>query len=264
MTDSDPRRLYSPRLLAAFGWYLKRYFARHFRAVRIAVDGPPPRLDRASILYANHASWWDPLVLLYLAQHVFHDRQLYGPIDARALDRYPWLRRLGLFGIEPGTMAGTRRFLRIGHELLDSSRCALAVTAQGGFVDARTRPVRLQRGVAALLAEHPGAQAVPVAIEYPFWNEREPEVLIRFGEPLRVGGQPVASVHAALEAGLTDALDRLAAAATSRDPRAFDILIAGRSGVGFWQDLPSRMRAWCAGRRFDASHAAIDRDSAVL
>ena len=44
-----------------------------------------------------------------------------------------------------------------------------------------TRPVRLRPGLAHLARRVPGATIVPLALEYPFWDERTPEALCRFG-----------------------------------------------------------------------------------
>ena len=64
-------RRYSPRLLRWFGRYVRRYVRRHFTAVRVARDGLPPPVTGPTILYANHAAWWDPLVLLLIAAQLF-------------------------------------------------------------------------------------------------------------------------------------------------------------------------------------------------
>ena len=61
--DSVRPLVCSRRLRALFARYLRRYFARHFNAVRIARDGlPATRLDRPLIIYSNHPSWWDPKI----------------------------------------------------------------------------------------------------------------------------------------------------------------------------------------------------------
>lgn len=260
MTRDDPRACYSPWLLGLFKAYVRRYVKRHFSGLRLARASAKVHRDRPVVLYSNHASWWDPLVLMLLADRVFPDRRLYGPMAADALERYPWLRRFGAFGVHGGSISSTRRFLALGSELLSVNDTLLAITAQGRFADARERPVTLAPGIAALLSRHPEAQAVPVAIEYPFWNERHPEILVRVGAPCAADRRPRHHLQAALERALTRELEALASDAMRRDPSPFRTLLAGRArGVGFWQDLPLRMRAWRSGRRFDPSHAALER-----
>lgn len=255
----------SQRLLAAARPYLCRYTAKHFNALRIAVDAPPPELERPTIFYANHPSWWDPIVLILLIRTHYPHWRFHGPIDSAALARYPWLRRLGLFGIEPGTLKGARRFLEVGGTLLSQARTGLAMTAQGRFSDVRLRPVSLKRGLGALLHRHPDIRALPVAIEYAFWNERLPEILVRFGQrPIAASGRPVDEIQTELEQTLEHQLDMLSRAAQLRDPAQFASLLEGHRGVGVLQDLPLRLRSWLRRERFDPSHAALDRDSAPL
>ena len=73
----------------------------------------------------------------------------------------------------------------------------LWITAEGSFTDARTRPVRLRPGLAHLARRVPGATIVPLALEYPFWDERTPEALCRFGTPMESGGGTVERVDRA-------------------------------------------------------------------
>ena len=259
--SADPRRRYSPRMLRWFTRYARGYVRRHFTALRVAREGSPPPATGPIILYGNHAAWWDPLMLLLFGAQFFPQREIYAPIDAAALRRYPLLARFGFFGIELGSAAGAREFLTASKAVLASERGMLALTAQGRFSDVRPRPLELKRGLALLLREVPAARAVPVALEYPFWNERLPECLVRFGEPVGAGARDVAGIHAALTAGLERTLDELAALAIARDPASFEALVAGRAGAGWLADLPQRLRARLAGRRFDAAHAGVGRDS---
>jgi hypothetical protein len=244
--------------VAAFTWYARRLVAQRFTAIRIMRDGAPPDVRRPCILYANHASWWDPLVMVLIARALFPRQRVYAPIDDAALERYPSLARLGLFGVRADSVAGTRRFLSVGRAVLETPDAVLALTPQGRFVDVRERPVVLAGGLARLLLDTPGARAYPVALEYAFWNEMRPEILIRFGQdPVSASGTCRRVLTAGLGECLAAELDRLAAAACTREPERFAALVAGARGIGFWQDLPMRLRAWLSGRRFDGAHAAV-------
>jgi len=261
LTEAAGLPLPSRRLLAAARPYLRHYTARHFSSLRIASDGPAPELAAPTVFYCNHPSWWDPIVLILLIRTHYPDWRFHGPIDADALRRYPWLERLGLFALEPGTPAGARRLLAAGRQLLAEPRAGLVLTAQGGFTDVRRRPVTIRRGLARLLRDNPQAEAIPLAIEYVFWNERLPEILVRFGQrPLTAAGRPADEIQIDLEQALEHQLDRLARAATARDPDQFECLLTGRRGVGMLQDLPLRLKALFTGRRFDPAHSAIGRD----
>jgi 1-acyl-sn-glycerol-3-phosphate acyltransferase len=254
-----PESARSPLLVALFGWYVERYLARHFHAVRLSRAGLPDLAaarGRPVIVYLNHPSWWDPLICLFLSRRLFPDRRHFGPIESAALGRYRFFEKLGFFGIEPGTARGARRFLAVSQEILATPDTALWITAGGRFADARERPVRLQAGLGHLASRLADAVAFPLALEYPFWNERFPEALARFGEPVHVGQEEMASEDwtAILEERLAAAQDALAAEALPRDPERFEALLGGGAGVGGVYDAWRRLQAGLRGERFRAAH----------
>jgi 1-acyl-sn-glycerol-3-phosphate acyltransferase len=254
-----PVRRRSPWLIRGFSRYVRRYLRRHFHAVRLARGGRPEAPPEGPlVIVLNHPSWWDPLVGAVLAG-LFPGREHYAPIEAAALARYRFFEWLGFFGVHPGTRQGAREFLRTGAAILARPDAALWVTAQGEFTDPRQRPVRLRPGVGHLLRRLHGGVVLPLALEYPFWQERTPEALARFGAPIPVGRGRERSVEEwmhLIEAGLTAAQDALAADAQRRDPQAFEVLLGGKAGVGGVYDLWRRLRAWLRGERFQAAHAA--------
>jgi len=101
-------------------------------------------------------------------------------MEAAALRRYPLLEKAGLISLDPNDAQSLRRFIRIARDVLEQGN-VLWITPQGEFADSRDRPIRLQAGFAHLVRHVPSARLVPLAIEYPFWNESQPELLLRFG-----------------------------------------------------------------------------------
>jgi 1-acyl-sn-glycerol-3-phosphate acyltransferase len=256
----DPVQARSPQFCRLAGLYMRRYMARNFHAVRISKSGRP-RLaaGRPAIIYSNHPSWWDPALFIVLNTTWFAERPGYGPMDAAALDKYRFMRRIGIFGIEPETRRGARQFLRTALRILNNRHAILWVTAQGAFTDARARPVCLRPGVAHLAKRLPDAVLVPLAIEYPFWDERYPEALCRFGEPLHTGrtGADLSTVQSwqrTLELRLSANMEALAAEAMTRDPRRFEVLVRGAAGVGGIYDAWRRTRARLRGQHFRSEH----------
>lgn len=256
MSRADPAALRSSRAFHAFGWYLRWYFWRHFRAVRVSLsDVPAPAPGRPVIIYGNHSSWWDPAYYMLIATLLFPGRPGFGPMDEAALGRYGVLERMGVFGIDITSPRGAARFLHVGRRLLNDPRHMLWITAEGSFRDHRQRPLALRPGVAHLVRHVPGAVVLPLATEYTFWNESRPEALARFGPPVDTGAaRTVAELTALLEAELTRAMDGLQAESAQRDPRLFRTLVRGNAGVGGIYDLYRRSRAALSGRRFDPTH----------
>jgi 1-acyl-sn-glycerol-3-phosphate acyltransferase len=185
------------------------------------------------VIYLNHASWWDPLMGLLLAQHFWPSRKHFAPIDAAALDRYKILSRIGFFGVEANTRRGAATFIRNSVEILEAPATAIWITGEGKFCDPRTRPVVLRAGLAHLARRVRPAAFVPLAIEYPFWEERFPEVLCRFGSPVAAPAEnSVAMWTTQLAEAMQMNQDALAGESIARCPERFKTILAGRSGVG--------------------------------
>jgi 1-acyl-sn-glycerol-3-phosphate acyltransferase len=247
----------SPLLSRLFGIYLRWYFPRSFTAVR--TSGRPPRTELPLIVYTNHPSWWDPIHFLVLARSELPGRQVYGPMDAAALQRYGFFRKLGVFGVERNSRRGAAAFLRTSRAILERPDASLWLTAEGRFTDPRERPVRLEPGLAHLLRGGDPACVVPLAIEYPFWNERRPEALSLFGEPLWTdsdGRRSTDDWTRTLEARLEETMDRLAERSRMRSPDLFRTVIDGTTGVGGTYDLWRRAKARLRGEPFHPAHGS--------
>jgi 1-acyl-sn-glycerol-3-phosphate acyltransferase len=251
-----------PHISAPLLWYFRRiangYFRRHFRAVRVSHAERFRSLQQGPlIVYGNHSSWWDPMVSVLLAERLMPARQHYAPMDAEALERYGILKHIGIFGVDMHSIRGAARFLRTGLDLLAAGG-VLWVTPQGRFVDVRERPLVFKPGLASLASKVPGGCTVlPLAIEYTFWDERLPETLLHFGEPIFVDGTIDANVEERLEAGMLEAMETLKQKAMTRDPRHFSLLKAGRAGTGGYYELGQRILAKLRGRPYQAEHTPV-------
>lgn len=252
----DPALPYrSPMMARWFQWYSRRYARKHFHAVRLSRSSPAlPRFDGKPLLFVlNHPSWWDIITGIVLAER-FPDYTHYVPIEAAMLAKYRIFTKLGFFGVE-STPRGAARFLRTSRAIFERPWGAMWITAQGKFVDPRVRPIEFQPGVGAIISKLSDGWIVPVGIEYPFWDERTPEALIRFGEPIVIsGGIDGREWTTRMEEALTSTLDVLAREAMSRDPAVFETIVTGKVGVGGPYDWWRRCKSWMRGRKFDAAH----------
>lgn len=227
-----------------FVGYIKRLMSRRFAAVRIARDGLP-RCDRHGplLVYSNHPSWWDPLMYLLLQDRCFPETRGFGPMEAAAFRRYGYMRRFGVFSVDNREYRGAARFLRIADGLLSRPDAALWITAQGQFADPRLGEINLRPGIAHLARRHPRLQLVPLALEYPFWNEARPEALCSFGPAIPARSlldMTVPAVTDCLANRLQHELDRLARHAQQRDPVHFLEIIGSRAATGREGVLSSR------------------------
>ncbi|MEM6392827.1 MAG: lysophospholipid acyltransferase family protein [Planctomycetota bacterium] len=295
MDEPEVVRRYSPFLFKWFARVSLRMVRKRFEAVRVlkgchpAEAGWPEGPYRGGgVVVMNHPGWWDPMAAVVAAKKWMPGALHFAPMDAAMLKSYPLMDRMGFFGIEQGTARGGAAFMKTAVGLLRGGEAAqnpsasagfgggssrvLWVTGPGVFRDVRERPVGLMPGVARLAGRlarsHPAEAGWPdgvvggewvmvMAVEYVFWDQSRPEMLMAFGAPV-----PVGEVTAeGLEGEMERVMDALAAAAVKRDPGLFEVvempwLTRKRVGVGGAYDQFRRLWSWCRGRRFDPRHGA--------
>ena len=252
-------------LVRWFRWYARGYLAKHFSRIRLLNENLPtlPK-DVPVIVFLNHASWWDPMLCLLLAERFFPERNCHAPMDARALEKYAFFKKLGFFGVEQGTARGAVQFLRTSLAVLAQGGSMLWLTPQGTFEDQRTRPIRFEPGLAHLVERTSEVILLPLAFDFSFGDERKPEVAARFGPWIRKGdvAGTVSSTDdwsGFLENALTQCQDRLAKEVQRRDEAAFIPLQRSGSGIGGVYDLWRRVKALSRGHRFSARHGHLER-----
>lgn len=254
MSSPVPRP--SRRMLAWFSLYLRWYVPRHFHALRLAHAArflEASSHDGPVIVALNHPSWWDPLTCILVSRHLLPEHDHYAPMDAAEVSRYRILTAMGLFPVEQDSPRGAAQFLRAGKEILSRPKSLLWITPQGEFTDARQRPVEFKPGLGALIARLSNAIVIPLAIEYSFWNERLPEMLVNCGAPVLFPGE-CQDIDSHLTAALAATQDELAEMAMTRDPLRFETVLDGHSGTGNIYSLWQRARSLATRQPFRREH----------
>ena len=194
------------------------------------------------------------MLIVLLGKLLLPGRRHYAPIDARALEQYPILQKLGIFPVEMASPRGAAQFLRTAEAILRDGG-VLWLTPQGRFADPRDFPLAFKPGLAALAQRLPEVPLVPLAVEYTFWDERLPETLLHFGDPLRItAASTTAEVTRELESALSTAMYSLQAAAIARDPLAFQTLFTGARGTGGVYAVIRRVQALLRGGTAKVDH----------
>lgn len=243
------------------GYFLPGYLRKHFHALAVNRASLPPEFydaNSAIVVYANHASWWDPLVAIFLRNKLLPQHRLYAPIDAAALDRYRIFHRMGFYGIASNSQRGAIEFLQRSATIVQSPAASLWLTPEGKFCDVRDRDQPLLPGLAHLAAtieqtpasSPPSSQSVwivPAAIEYTYWEERLPECLCWFGSPIQIHWGQATLDKPAWEQRLTQQLRQtqceLAAASIARNAAQFELCLSGQAGSWSVYDACRRFTA---------------------
>jgi hypothetical protein len=178
-------------------------------------------------------------------------------MEAASVERYRIFKHIGVYPVEQDSVRGTMAFLRITCEILSAERNIVWLTPQGRFMDVRARPIQLRGGIGALATRMPEVEFLPLAIEYAFWTEPRPEVLISFGQatiPRREASRSAAAWTGWFAEALQKTQDELAHHSCRRDPLDWFVLDRGASGVGTVYDAWRLLRARLSGTPFARDH----------
>lgn len=253
-------RIPSPKAIGLFNVYLRWYLRRHFHTLRVANAGRIPPQAEPLVLFGNHSSWWDPLTALLLGQTLLPNRQHYAPMEATALSHYTIFKPMGFFPVEIATARGAAQLLRAGAEVFSRPGSVLWITPESQFNDVRKRPVVFRPGLGALMSRTGRMTCVPVAIEYTFWNERLPEILVNIGEPLEIADGTMEEARTwtnLLSYAMSATLDELTMLAVDRNPAAFVTVLSGGGGIGGVYELWKRLYAVLTGRKYHHDHGSL-------
>ena len=234
-----------------FRWYARRLIRKNFNALRLAKGGADAfaHFDAhggPTMLLLNHQSWWDPILTIALVDRFTPTRQVYAPMDRAMVEQFAFMRKLGLFGVDLDDPAALKAMVHYASDLARTSRNpSFWITPQGQFADVRA-PLELRPGAAAIASRLDRDGMPPrvlcLAIEFNFWEDRKPEVLL-LAKPCPKPEQSTMSLWQRQMADtMQSAMAELASLAITRDPAAFDsILGRGASGVNPVYDTVLRL-----------------------
>lgn len=168
-----------------------RWFTRHARGRlrstfgRILVHGRERAValgkDAPLLVLANHTSWWDPLVALFLADLL--ELEAYAMMNARNLERLPFFGLVGAFGVDLDDARDGARAVRHAARLLVEPRRAVWIFPEGEERSAFA-PLELRPGAVYVARRAAGALVVPIAVRYVFAGTEAPDLWISIGAPL--------------------------------------------------------------------------------
>jgi hypothetical protein len=219
-----------------FAGTVRGRLSRQFEAVRVqGLDAfHAAAAERPLLAVCNHSAWWDSLLAIAL---VTGELKLdgYALMEARNLRRFPFLGRVGGFGVERGVPDDGARAITYGAGLLDRPGRVVWVFPEGREMPFHRRPLVFKRGAAAMLeqAASPAARWVPVSVAYVFGAEERPTIWMTFGAPQTRMAGANADLEAERQAAAVQAgLDRIAAAVEARvdtgaAPADFPAVITG-------------------------------------
>ncbi len=173
------------------------------------------------LIVSNHTSWWDPMVVLYLTEHVLRCDG-HAMMDAANLRRLPFFAMVGAFGVDLENPSDGASAIRYAARLLNAPGRMVWVFPQGRERPVTERPLGFRPG-SAEVARVAKCVTVPIGLRYEHRGNERPELLMSIGEAIP-WTKDVAAGRATHEAAVTSRLERLEAALGEGSAAGFEVL----------------------------------------
>lgn len=163
---------------------VEKRIRKTFSAVHIKnLKGLQQAVDEGPVLVvSNHLSWWDPMFIIVIGHRLVR-ADAYAMMDAKNLERLPFLGRIGGFGVELDSPRDSKRILKYAAGLLDAAGRLVWIFPQGEERPSTAPIDDFKRGAALVAAMSRVPNIVPVAFRYEFRSMPAPEAYIAVGEP---------------------------------------------------------------------------------
>ena len=154
-----------------------KVLVRGLEAARMTAERAPV------VVVSNHTSWWDPLVVLHLSQHLLKTDG-YALMDAKNLRRLPFFALVGAFGVDLDQPADGAAAIMFAARLLREPGKLVWIFPQGRERPVTERPLGFKAGAAEIARVAKKAVSIPAAIRYEFNGEEKPHLYVSFGEAM--------------------------------------------------------------------------------
>lgn len=135
-----------------------------------------------SIIYANHSSWWDGLIIFEICRKLNCD--FYVMMEEKQLKNLPLFRKLGAFSVIRENPREAVKSINYAVNLLktDSAKTIL-IFPQGEIQPNDRRPLIFFNGLSRIIAKTGKCAVVPLSIRLEFLGQYKPEIFVKISEP---------------------------------------------------------------------------------
>ena len=165
-----------------FRVYNRNLIRRRFSSFSVDNIETFDKLNRKipTVIYLNHSSWWDGLVIFELSAFCALDSIVI--MEERNLRRYFLFRRLGAFSVDRNNSRSAIESLNYAVNELQNSGRILWIFPQGEILPENSRPIRFYRGFAFIIEKLAKCQTIPIAVNYRFGENFKPEIFVKIGD----------------------------------------------------------------------------------
>lgn len=164
--------------------YNRHLLKRRFHSLNISGLDFLRKKDRKLplLLYANHSSWWDGLIIWELLRKFEFEN--YVMMEEKQLRKLFLFRKLGAFSVVRENPREAIKSINYAARLLsEDSQRAVLIFPQGEILPNDVRPIRFYNGLARIIQKIEQCSVVPIALRLEFTGNFKPEIYIKIGEP---------------------------------------------------------------------------------
>ena len=166
-----------------FAAYNRNLLKRRFHSLRVSGLDFLKNKDRKLplIIYANHSSWWDGLVIFEILRKF--DFETYVMMEEKHLRKYFLFRKLGAFSVVRENSREAVKSVSYAAKLLkENPNRLMLIFPQAEILPNDVRPLGFYNGLARIVEKVEKCQTVSVALRYEFAENFKPEILVNIGE----------------------------------------------------------------------------------
>lgn len=165
-----------------FNPYIKRLLKKNFSHFYLINEFPKIARHKKLIVTPNHFSWWDGFFIDYLFKN-FSERKLHIMMLEEQLKRYWFFKKLGAYSISPNSTKSIIETAEYTKEILRDTNNFVVYYPQGKIEPFDTERMNLQNGLKYFIPQNEAdAVILPIAFKIQFYEEKIPEIVVRFGE----------------------------------------------------------------------------------
>ncbi len=202
--------------------------------------------DVPTIFFAPHCNWWDGIVLYNISHRICH-KEIRLMIEE--LNRFPLLRRGGGFSVNKKSPQSAMKALQYSVDVIGDLRNILFIFPQGIIRPPHYRPIEFQTGLAYIaqnaVKRYGRVNLIPVAIDYCFFRDNRPEVVVNFGKRIELDRQNIdsdrKSLSHSLEKALTEACDAQAKDISQGEVGNYNILF--KQHLKWYRRIEQRLKS---------------------
>lgn len=166
-----------------FGIYNRNLLKRRFNSLK--VSGLESFLNKRSdfplLIYSNHSSWWDGLVIFEILKKFSFEN--YVMMEDKQLKKLKLFRKLGAFSVtRENPREGLKSINYAVRKLSQNSNAMVLIFPQGKIEPNDLRPIKFYNGISRIVEKTINCNMLPISIRYEFSNNYKPEIYVKIGE----------------------------------------------------------------------------------